>query len=42
MLKEILDGKKHPLLNFMTDQNTQFFIVRAPSEDFFVMALKKN
>lgn len=26
----------------MNDQNASFFIVRAPSEEFFTMALKKN
>ena len=26
----------------MNDQNARFFIVRAPSEEFFTMALKKN
>ena len=41
-LKEIIDGNKHPLVEYMSDPKTRFFIVRAPCDAFLQLAVRGN
>lgn len=35
-LKEIVEGKRHALVPYMTENRTRFFIVKAPNEEFLI------
>ena len=39
-LKELFLGKKHPMIPFISDNETKFFIVRAPTEDYLLLGAK--
>lgn len=39
-LKEIVEGKRHALVPYMTENRTRYFIVKAPNEDFLIQGIK--
>ena len=41
-LKDLFIGKKHPMIPYMSDNETKFFIVRAPSEEYLLLGAKKT
>jgi hypothetical protein len=41
-LKDLFVGKKHPMTPYMSDNETKFFIVRAPCEDFLLLAARRS
>ena len=36
-LKDLFLGKRHPMIPYMSDNETKFFIVKAPNEDYLIL-----
>jgi hypothetical protein len=41
-MKEIILGRKHPLIEYMSDINTKFILLRSPTEEYFIHGLKSS
>jgi hypothetical protein len=41
-LKDLFLGKRHPMIHYMSDNETKFFIVKAPNEDYLKLGARST
>jgi hypothetical protein len=41
-MKELMVGRKHPLIEYISDNVAKFVMLRAPSEEYFLYGLRRN
>ena len=42
ILKDIIEGKKHPLSEYMNKESSRIACVKCPCDDFMLLALKTS